>query len=117
MSREPFKISFKDSEPESQIDGQAERRVGFTEDHATSQNLHVLNHGLLRPGLRLPWFYHEDKDEVIVVLEGSGVMHIDGGDPIELAAGDVLNVPAKTRHSLENNSSADLKAIFFKVFI
>ena len=117
MSRNPFKINFDESVSESLFEGRAERKIGFTENHPTSPNLHVLNQGVLRPGLRLPWFFHEDKDEVIVVLEGTGTMHIDGGDTIELKPGDVLNVPAKTRHSLENTGTTDFRGVFLKVLV
>jgi len=116
-NRKPFKINFNESVSESLFGGQAERKLGFTENHQTSPNLNVLNQGILKSGLRLPWFFHEDKDEVIIVLEGTGAMHIEGGDTIQLNVGDVLNVPAKTRHSLENTGLTDFIGIFFKVLV
>ena len=117
MIRKPFKVSFDESVSEPLFEGRAERKFGFTENHPTSPNLHVLNQGVLRPGLRLPWFLHEDKDEVIIVLDGTGTMHIEGGENIELQPGDVLNIPAKTRHSLENTGATDFRGVFFKVLV
>ena len=116
MNRQAFKVSFQDSVAEEMFDGLGVRRVGLTEEHQTSDNLSVLNHGILKPGLKLPWFYHEDKDEVIIVNKGSGIMHFEEAEPISIAEGDVLYVPAKTKHSLENNGSSNLEAVFLKVY-
>ncbi len=69
----------------------------------------------MKPGLRLPWFLHEDKDEMIVVLQGAGVMYFKSAEPIELKSGDTLCVPAGIEHSLENTGDSDFEAIFFKV--
>ena len=51
----------------------------FTEEDGTSPHLHVLNHGVLKSGLRLPWYLHEDKDEVILVLKGVSLYVPEGG--------------------------------------
>ena len=58
--------------------------------------------------------YHED-DEVRYVLEGSGYFGFvepDGGQfLLEVAAGDYLNVPARTEHWFEMKQSRRIKAV------
>ncbi len=115
--RNAFKVNFNDLPPEDTFDGLGIRRLGLTAEHATSKNLDVLNHGTMKPGLRLPWFLHDDRDEIIVVTKGTALMHIDGAEAISLGEGDVLCVPAKTRHSLENVGDSDFEGIFLKVFV
>lgn len=112
--RTPFKKKF--SEPEIHFEGKGERRVGFTEEDLTSEHFHVLNHGTVKPGFRLPWFLHEDKDEVIVVLEGTAAVHFKEHHPIQLEVGETIYIPAGVEHSVENTGESDFKGIFFKVF-
>ena len=111
----PFKKSFEALPPEVLFDGKGIRKRGILPEDPTSSHLHVLNHGTLKPGLRLPWFCHDDWDETIVMLSGEGTPHVEGKDDLHLEAGEIAYVPAKVSHALENTGSEDLVALFFKV--
>jgi mannose-6-phosphate isomerase-like protein (cupin superfamily) len=61
------------------------------------------------PPLRAPEHFHT-YDEVIYVLDGEGVMHVDGADH-PLAAGSSIQLPAGTVHCLENTGDAVMRVV------
>jgi quercetin dioxygenase-like cupin family protein len=61
------------------------------------------------PTLRAPEHFHT-YDEVIYVLDGEGVMHVDGADP-PLAAGSSIQLPARTVHCLENTGAGVMRIV------
>jgi mannose-6-phosphate isomerase-like protein (cupin superfamily) len=64
--------------------------------------------GRIPPG-RAPEHYHH-YDEVIYVLEGSGVLHLEtGATPV--TAGCCIHLPAHLKHSLENVGDASLEVL------
>jgi len=64
-------------------------------------------------GMTLPTHYHPG-EEFIYVLEGSGVIRLDGEDDIPLAAGDVFKVPLRKVHTAVTTEHA-MKAVVFRV--
>jgi quercetin dioxygenase-like cupin family protein len=61
------------------------------------------------PTLRAPEHFHT-YDEVIYVLDGEGVMHVDGAD-YPLTAGSSIQLPARTVHCLENTGSGVMRVV------
>ncbi|TAH51597.1 MAG: cupin domain-containing protein [Chloroflexota bacterium] len=55
------------------------------------------------PGQILPRHSHEHEHEVFDVLEGTGIIWLDG-EAVEAPAGSVIFVPAGVEHGFENNS-------------
>lgn len=53
----------------------------------------------LAPGQATERHYHGDSEEVYFLLEGGGVMEIDG-DSREVGAGDAILIPPGARHTL-----------------
>ena len=49
-------------------------------------------------------------EEAIYVLEGEGVVHIDG-DHVPISKGSSIFLPPETRHCLENQGEEDLKVL------
>lgn len=45
-------------------------------------------------------WYDQDKNEWVLVLEGSGSILFENGDEFNLKKGDYLNIPAHTRHKV-----------------
>jgi mannose-6-phosphate isomerase-like protein (cupin superfamily) len=50
-------------------------------------------------------------DEVVYVLEGEGVLHIDGGGSTPIARGSCIHLPPLLEHSLENVGQAPLRVL------
>jgi quercetin dioxygenase-like cupin family protein len=61
------------------------------------------------PTLRAPEHFHT-YDEVIYVLDGEGVMHVDGADH-SLTAGSSIQLPARSVHCLENTGGAVMRIV------
>ena len=61
------------------------------------------------PTLRAPEHFHT-YDEVIYVLDGEGVMHVDGSEH-PLTAGSSIQLPARTVHCLENTGDAVMRIV------
>lgn len=58
---------------------------------------------------------HGDDEELYIVLEGSGVMLVDG-EIKEVHAGDIIVNKPFGSHALNNNSNADLKILVMEVY-
>ncbi len=73
----------------------------FDRSRAGTQNI-ALAQGDLLPRARLLFHYHE-VEEVVFIMEGQGIVTIDGLEsPVK--AGDGILVPARAVHSLRNPS-------------
>jgi mannose-6-phosphate isomerase-like protein (cupin superfamily) len=51
---------------------------------------------------------HEHVDQILVIVAGEGAAILDGL-PTSLRAGDLVQVPAGTRHNIVNTTSSDLR--------
>jgi len=61
------------------------------------------------PPLRAPEHFHT-YDEVIYVLDGEGVLHVDG-ERYPLTAGSSIQLPARTVHCLENTGDVVMRVV------
>jgi quercetin dioxygenase-like cupin family protein len=61
------------------------------------------------PTLRAPEHFHT-YDEVIYVLDGQGVMHVDGAHH-PLTSGSSIQLPARTVHCLENTGETVMRIV------
>ncbi|MCR8679173.1 MULTISPECIES: cupin domain-containing protein [Campylobacter] len=68
-----------------------------------------INH--LKAGESVPFVHsHKQNEEVYVVIEGSGVLYIDG-EEFEVSAGDILRIDPDGKRCFKASSSSDLKYI------
>lgn len=65
--------------------------------------------GMIPPG-RAPTHYHL-YDEVIYVLDGEGVLHIDGRDDTPIRGGTCIYLPPPIQHCLENTGTRPLRVL------
>ena len=79
------------------LDPSAAPAAGEQTDHVVSmRNVFVEQ---ILSGLVGPVDYDQDDDEFALVLAGAAVLDVDG-EPVELAAGDWVLLPARTPHRL-----------------
>ena len=83
-------------------------------DADLSTKLRFVIYSKLKPGTSIGYHTHENNEEVYVILEGRGVMTING-EAHEVSRGDVILNKPYWSHGLENNSGADLKILVFEV--
>jgi mannose-6-phosphate isomerase-like protein (cupin superfamily) len=50
-------------------------------------------------------------DEVIYILEGEGVLHLDGAEPTPIRAGSCIHLPPLREHSLENVGATPMRVL------
>jgi quercetin dioxygenase-like cupin family protein len=70
-----------------------------------------IHENVINPGVTVPWHLHAT-EEVIVVLEGEGECRSDEGCE-RYRAGDVIILPARTRHSLHNCGDVPIRQLCF----
>lgn len=57
----------------------------------------VVNNVFFAPGARTNWHQHE-RGQLLVVTAGRGRVCSEGGEPVEIGAGDIVWVPPGERH-------------------
>ena len=62
----------------------------------------IVSHG--HASARGDW-YDQDGDEWVVLLGGTAALRFEGGDEVELKAGDWITIPAHRRHRVESTST------------
>ncbi len=65
-------------------------------------------YGELEPGASIGMHLHETNSEIIYILEGKGIVKVEGGEEA-VEAGNCHYCPKGHSHSLVNNSDAVLK--------
>ncbi|MFO8015420.1 MAG: cupin domain-containing protein [Phycisphaerae bacterium] len=53
-----------------------------------------------------------DHEETLVVLEGSGVVHVDGHEPMAVRGGQSVYIPPRSTHNVRNPDSPLLRYIY-----
>ena len=46
-------------------------------------------------------WYDQDRNEWVMVLQGEAILLLEGGSPVNLKAGDFMNIPAHQKHRVE----------------
>jgi uncharacterized cupin superfamily protein len=68
--------------------------------------------GLLVPGTKVPYHYHNRRESVIMAISGEAVEIINGAE-FPIRAGDVLFIPAGEKHTTENRSTGEFRYLEF----
>ena len=61
------------------------------------------------------FWYEQDENEWVLLLEGSATLAFDDGTAIDLLPGDHLDLPAGRRHRVER-TAADRRTVWLAVF-
>ena len=79
------------------------RLVPITAVHVRGRSI------ILRPGESVPWHSTQRREEVLIMLEGTLRLELDGGKAqrrgLRLSAGHCVFLPQATRHRLMNQST------------
>lgn len=61
------------------------------------------------------FWYAQEENEWILLLEGSAVLEFENGSKISLKSGDFLNIPSKIRHRVEKTDKTT-RTVWLAVF-
>lgn len=79
--------------------------------------MQMLNWSVLKVGNSFQRHYHEDMQEVFVMIVGQARMHIEEADrpglKVDLLAGDVILIEPREIHSMENTGDEDVTYLVF----
>src|ERR1043166_5819169 len=91
--------------------GPKSRVRNFIANRALGAERSDVHENVINPGVTIPWHFHVT-EEVIVVLEGQGECRTDEGCDT-YRAGDVIILPARTKHSLRNSGREPIRQLCF----
>ena len=104
--RRPAVLSLRDAELAGAT-ASRRFRLGATPEVGCESATQFL--GYIPPG-RAPDHYHR-YDEVVYVLGGEGVLHVEGDDSEPIGPGSCVHLPARLVHCLENTGSEDMTVL------
>ncbi len=90
------------------------KRVLATQDDMISGQVMMVNWAKLPQGSAFQRHFHEDMQEVFVMLSGPVTMTVDG-EPQELAAGDAIIISPREIHEMQNDSEQDVEYVVFGI--
>jgi quercetin dioxygenase-like cupin family protein len=93
--------------------GMAKSAVVFNRE-SFDTGLRFIIYTALDPGVAIGNHRHGDDEEIYMVLEGEGLMTVNG-EQRPVKRGDVLVNKPHSTHGLENNSNGVIKLIVFEV--
>lgn len=96
--------------------GSGARKVFASNDHLKSAHFDAMTHGYLPAGRSFDWHSHKDIEEIMVVLDGSGMVSDEDGE-YDYSPGDVFIFPANTEHKIHNPTTEENEMIFVRIRI
>jgi mannose-6-phosphate isomerase-like protein (cupin superfamily) len=76
----------------------------------------VLGRVILEPGDAHPANSHNDEEEYYYIVRGSGMIQLDESE-YSIEAGDVVQIPAGTRHGIRNSGKNPIEYLYFGVLL
>lgn len=107
------KISFRDLSflPASHEDfknpGVVKKILFSKKDFSQEKRIEMVNWAILKKGKSFVPHYHEDMDEIFIIISGRVKIRVEGEEEI-LGKGDAVLVPMKKIHQMENISNNDV---------
>lgn len=104
-------LSFVAAGHEDPADPGSLKKVLYTfDDFSKEAKLQMINWAKIEPGKMFRGHYHEDMDEVFIIIKGTAKIRIDDEEK-ELSAGDAIRIPASSIHMMENTGKEDMEYI------
>ena len=107
-------IEFVPASHENPADPGVVKRVLATKDHLCQGRVQMLNWSRLPIGSSFQAHYHEDMQEVFVILNGTIEMVVDG-EAVELSEGDAILIEMREVHQMHNRCDQDVEYLVFGI--
>ncbi len=108
------KLNLKDIPLEGAHGGSGSRQMLVKPEHVTSEHLDAVTKGFLKSGGVFDWHFHQDIDEIFIVLKGKGIYYCED-EVTEYIEGDVMITPANLKHKIEAKGSETSEYYFIRV--
>jgi len=108
------KQNIKDIPLEVAHGGSGSRQLLVTPDKLISPYFEVITKGLLETGKIFDWHFHQDVDEIFIVLKGQGKFYSDD-EVVDYQIGDIITIPANTKHKIEALGNEINEYYFFRI--
>ncbi|HEY5561508.1 MAG TPA: cupin domain-containing protein [Clostridiaceae bacterium] len=89
------------------------KHISLYEDKDLLSKLRFINYTILPAGTSIGLHGHGNDEEIYIILEGQGIMEVDGEEKA-VSPGDVILNKPYGEHGLKNNSNSDLKILVFE---
>ncbi len=110
------KKSVSDIPLEEAHGGSGARRLYIDKGQTASQNIEAMTHGYLESGKSFEWHDHQGVEEIMYVLDGTGVVE-DRDGSYDYKVGDMFIFPPDTEHRIENTGSSQSQYVFFRIAV
>lgn len=90
------------------------KKVLFRREDFQAGTLQMLNWARLAAGKAFSAHYHEDMQEIFLIVEGEANMDIDG-QTLRLARGDAISIRPGEVHRMWNDGGRDVEYIVFGI--
>ncbi|HEY4964597.1 MAG TPA: cupin domain-containing protein [Candidatus Saccharimonadales bacterium] len=94
--------------------GSGSRKVYASSEHLESTSFEMMTHGYLPRGKSFDWHDHNNIEEIMIVLHGSGEVHDEDGI-YTYESGDVFVFPANIKHKIHNPTKSEHEMIFVRI--
>ncbi len=68
---------------------------------------------VLAPGAQRPYHYHDKRESIIIALSGEATEIVEG-EEIPIKANEVLYIPAREKHAIDNRTDKEFR--YFEFF-
>ncbi len=108
------KLHINDIPVEEAHGGSGTRQVLVKPEHVASPYLEAIVKTKLESGKIFDWHFHQDTDEIFIVLKGEGKYYCE--DKVtDYKEGDVMITPANLKHKIEAGGKATSEYYFIRV--
>ena len=102
----------KEIEKEDAHGGSGSRKL-YIEDNDFS-TIQGMTYGWLPIGNKYAWHNHEDIDEIMFVIKGTGIVKDEDGE-YRYESGDVFMYPANIFHEIYNDGNLESEFVFVRI--
>ncbi len=108
------KLKINDIPIEDAHGGSGARQVLVKPEHVASPYLEAVTKGFLKTGSIFDWHFHQDTDEIFIVLKGEGKYYCEN-EITDYQEGDVMITPANLKHKIEAKGKETSEFYFIRV--
>lgn len=107
-------IKFIPASHEDPVNPGVLKRVLATKDHLLDGRIQMVNWARLPVGKSFQPHYHEDMQEVFIILNGTVSMRV-AGQECELNRGDAILIAPREKHQMTNTCDSNVDYIVFGI--